>query len=230
MTYVVSAPAPVTLPVIGTDDRFPVRRIYGVGRNYAAHAREMGHDPEREPPFFFTKPADAVVESGAELPWPPATRELHPEVELVVAVGTGGADLTPADARAHVWGYAVGLDMTRRDLQAEAKRLGRPWDMAKGFDQSAPIGVVMPAVAVPAVDRAGIRLRVDGETRQEGTLADLIWSIDEVLAQLSRLVRLAPGDLVMTGTPAGVGPIRPGDRLVGEVDGVGVVEVRYRPS
>jgi fumarylpyruvate hydrolase len=230
MTYVVRAPAPVSLAVAGTDDRFPVRRIFCVGRNYAAHAREMGHDPDREPPFFFTKPADAIVASGEELPWPAATRDLHHEIELVVAIGVGGEDLAVQDARSHVWGYTVGLDMTRRDLQAEAKKLGRPWDMAKGFDQSAPMGTVVPASVVPDVDHAGIRLRVNGEVRQDGSIAQMIWRIDEILVHLSRLVRLRQGDLVMTGTPEGVGPVRPGDALVGEIDGVGTLEVRYRSS
>ena len=193
-----------------------------MGRNYAAHAREMGHDPDREPPFFFTKPADAVVPDDADTPYPTVTEQLEHEVELVVAIGTGGSEITVDDALTHVWGYAVGIDLTRRDLQAEAKRLGRPWDTAKGFDASAPVGVIVPAADVdPTV--GAIELRVNGALRQSGDLADQIWSVAETIAELSRFVALAPGDLLMTGTPEGVGVLERGDVLDGTIAGVGSV-------
>ena len=219
-------PAP-TLPTVPTSSggRFPVRRVFCVGRNYAAHAREMGHDPDREPPFFFTKPADAVVPDDADTPYPTMTERLEHEVELVVAIGTGGSEITVDDALAHVWGYAVGIDLTRRDLQAEAKRLGRPWDTAKGFDASAPVGVVVPAAEVdPTV--GAIELRVNGDLGQSGDLSDQIWSVAETIAELSRFVALAPGDLLMTGTPEGVGVLERGDVLVGSIAGVGSVRTR----
>ncbi|WP_420369591.1 fumarylacetoacetate hydrolase family protein [Curtobacterium sp. L1-20] len=219
-------PAP-TLPTVptSTGGRFPVRRVFCVGRNYAAHAREMGHDPDREPPFFFTKPADAVVPDDADTPYPTMTERLEHEVELVVAIGTGGSEIAVDDALTHVWGYAVGLDLTRRDLQADAKRLDRPWDTAKGFDGSAPVGVIVPAAGVDPT--AGtIELRVDGELRQSGDLSDQIWSVAEVIAELSRFVALAPGDLVMTGTPDGVGTVGRGDVLDGRIAGVGSVRTR----
>ncbi len=222
--FVIPAPPVVTVPVAG-GGLFAVRRVFCVGRNYAAHAREMGHDPDREPPFFFTKPADALVTDGADMPYPPQTSDLHHEMEQVVAIGTGGADIAEADALAHVWGYAAGLDMTRRDLQAEAKKLGRPWDMGKGFDHSAPIGTLVPAVGVDP-GRGRIELRVNGEVRQSSDLDQLIWSVPEVIAYLSRLVRLAPGDLIFTGTPEGVAACQRGDVLEGMVAGVGTVRVR----
>jgi fumarylpyruvate hydrolase len=225
---VIPAPATPSVPT-STGGRFPVRRVFCVGRNYAAHAREMGHDPDREPPFFFTKPADAVVSDDAAVPYPPMTERLEHEVELVVAVGVGGADIPVDEALEHVWGYGVGLDLTRRDLQAEAKRLGRPWDMAKGFDASAPIGTLVPAADVDPT-HGTIELTVDGERRQHGDLADQIWSVAEVLAELSRAVRLEPGDLVMTGTPDGVGVVVPGSVLVGTVDGVGTVRTTLGPA
>ncbi|WP_221180754.1 fumarylacetoacetate hydrolase family protein [Curtobacterium sp. ZW137] len=221
---VIPAPSVPTLPT-STGGRFPVRRVFCVGRNYAAHAREMGHDPDREPPFFFTKPADAIVADDADTPYPTETERLEHEVELVVAIGTAGSDIDPAHALEHVWGYAVGLDLTRRDLQAEAKRLGRPWDMAKGFDASAPIGTLVPAAGVDPT--AGtVELRIDGEIAQTGDLAEQIWSVAEVIATLSRFVRLEPGDLVMTGTPEGVGRIERGALLEGEIVGVGRVVTR----
>jgi len=185
----------------------------------------MGHDPDREPPFFFTKPADAVVVDGADTPYPSVTERLEHEVELVVAIGTGGADIAVEDALGHVWGYTVGLDLTRRDLQAEAKRLGRPWDTAKGFDASAPVGVIVPAADVDPTAGA-IDLRVNGELRQSGDLADQIWSVAETVAELSRFVALAPGDLLMTGTPEGVGVLERGDVLQGSIGGVGSVRTR----
>ncbi len=221
---VIPAPPLVTVPVAG-GGLFAVRRIFCVGRNYAAHAREMGHDPDREPPFFFTKPADTLVMNGEDAPYPPQTSDLHHEMELVVALGQGGADIAEADALGHVWGYAAGLDMTRRDLQAEAKKLGRPWDMAKGFDHSAPIGLLVPAAGInPGHGR--IELRVNGEVRQSSDLDQLIWSVPEVIAYLSRLVRLAPGDLVFTGTPEGVAACVRGDVLEGTIEGIGTVRTR----
>ena len=217
-----------SLPVLGTDARFPIRRIYCVGRNYAEHALEMGGDPTREPPFFFAKPADAIVESGAVLPYPKATADLHHEIELVIAIG-GVLDNCDADETlGGVFGYAVGLDMTRRDLQAEAKAARRPWDMAKGFDQSAPISAIAPAAAIGHPDTGAITLSINGDTRQSGDLAQQIWNVPDMLAYLSRLVRLEPGDLVMTGTPAGVGPVHAGDRLEGAIDGIGRLEISYR--
>ena len=227
MDYVIPPPPVAAVPVRG-GGLFPVRRIFCVGRNYAAHAREMGHDPDREPPFFFTKPADAIVTGGADMPYPPATQDLHHEVELVVAIGTGGADIPVEAAKAHIWGYAVGLDMTRRDLQGEAKKLGRPWDMGKGFDHSAPIGELVPA---PELGRkygsdGHVMLIVNGVERQEGDIADMIWSIAEVIAALSRLVRLEPGDLIFTGTPEGVAEVKPGDVLEGLVSGLPPVKTR----
>ena len=201
-----------------------MRRIFCVGRNYAAHAREMGHD-DRDPPFFFTKPADAVVETGTTIAYPPGTDDLHHEVELVVLIGRGGHDIGAADVIGHVWGAAVGIDMTRRDVQAEAKKAGRPWDMAKGFDASAPIGPALPLSEVAALDRGRIWLTVNGETRQEADLSEMIWSVAEHVAVLSRLVALAPGDLVMTGTPEGVGRLVPGDDVAGGIDGLPGIEI-----
>jgi fumarylpyruvate hydrolase len=225
MDYVIPPPAVPAVPVRGGGS-FPVRRIFCVGRNYAAHAREMGHDPDREPPFFFTKPADAILTGGAEMPYPPATADLHHEVELVVAIGTGGADIPVEAAKAHIWGYAVGLDMTRRDVQGEAKTLGRPWDMGKGFDHSAPIGDLVPAADRGTESAGDILLMVNGAERQKGDLADMIWSLAEVIAALSRLVRLEPGDLIFTGTPEGVAAVKPGDVLEGLVSGLPPVRTR----
>jgi fumarylpyruvate hydrolase len=185
----------------------------------------MGHDPDREPPFFFTKPADAVVVDDADTPYPPQTAQLEHEVELVVAIGTGGADIGLDNALAHVWGYAVGIDLTRRDLQAEAKRLGRPWDTAKGFDASAPVGRITPASGVDP-SAGSIELVVDGERRQVGDLAEQIWSVAETIAALSRSVTLAPGDLLMTGTPEGVGALERGQLVVGTIAGIGTVRTR----
>ena len=220
--HVIPPPPQAAVPVRG-GGLFPVRRIFCVGRNYAEHAREMGADPEREAPFFFAKPADAVLTGGADLPYPPATAALHHEMELVAAIGTGGAGIAAADALGHVWGYAAGLDMTRRDLQAAAKQAGRPWDMAKGFDLSAPIGPLVPASSCGHPRAGRIELRVNGTLRQFGDLGQMIWNVAETVAALSVLVRLAPGDLVFMGTPAGVGPVVRGDLLVGTIEGVGEV-------
>jgi fumarylpyruvate hydrolase len=227
MTYAIPLPPPVTLAIQGSDARFPVLRVFCVGRNYADHAVEMGHDPDREPPFFFMKPAVAVVPGGGSLPFPVATDDLHHEVELVVAMSGGGADIALDDALSHVFGYAVGLDMTRRDLQAQAKEMGRPWDMGKGFDRSAPVGSLVRAETAGHPDAGAIWLRVNGELRQDGDLAQQIWKVPETIATLSTLVELRPGDLIMTGTPAGVGRVVPGDRLHGHIDGLGDLEVEY---
>lgn len=210
------------VPVAG-DGRFAVRRIFCVGRNYAEHAREMGHDPERDPPFFFTKPADALVIGGAAMPYPPHTSDLHHEIELVVAIGREGANIPVDNALDYVWGYAAGLDMTRRDLQAEAKKLGRPWDMAKGFDASAPIGEIVPASRIGHPDAGRIALSVNGELRQEGDVGDMIWPVADAIAYLSGFVTLRSGDLIFTGTPAGVAACVRGDRLEGVIEGVGSV-------
>lgn len=219
-SYVIQAPAQPSLAVADSEQRFPIRRVFCVGRNYGAHAREMGSDPNREPPFFFTKPADAVVPASGAVPYPSATQDLHHEVELVVALGAGGADVDPAQALDLVWGYGVGLDLTRRDLQSVAKDSGRPWDMAKGFDASAPCSPLVPAASLGHPQDARIWLEVNGAVRQEGNLNEMIWPIPDMIACLSRLVTLAPGDLIYTGTPAGVGALKPGDQVRGGVDGV----------
>lgn len=227
---VIPPPRTVRLPVVGEDGSrltIPLRRIYCVGRNYAEHAREMGHDSEREEPFFFTKPVDAVVGDDATLPYPPMTELLHHEVELVAILGTAGTDIPVARALEHVYGYCVGLDMTRRDLQLAAKAVGRPWDLGKGFDESAPCSAVRRAAEIGHPERGAITLTVNGDVRQSADIATLIWSVPEIVAHLSRFVRLEPGDLLMTGTPSGVGPVLPGDVLVGSVEGVGTVRVRY---
>lgn len=220
MAFVVPAPRVPAVPVEGTDDTFPVRRIFCVGRNYAAHAREMGANPDAEPPFFFTKPADAIVPGGGDVPYPPATGDLHHEVEMVVAIGKGGADIAAEVALDHVYGYAVGIDLTRRDLQAAAKKGGKPWDMAKGFDASAPLSAIRPTSRIGHPDAGAVTLAVDGETRQSGDLADMIWSVPAMIAYLSTLVILAPGDLIFTGTPEGVGPVQRGQSMAAEVAGV----------
>lgn len=225
VTYVFPPAAEPALPVVGSDARVPIHRIYCVGRNYAAHAREMGSDPDREPPFFFMKPADAVVLSGASIPYPPQTSNLHHEIELVVVLGKAGRDIPVERALDHVYGYAVGIDLTRRDLQNEAKKTGRPWDMGKGFDQSAPCSAVQPAERIGHPDKGAIWLKINGEIRQQGDLAQQIWTVPETIAYLSGLVTLAPGDLVFTGTPEGVGAVGPGDRMDGHIDGVGDLSV-----
>ncbi|HEX3982891.1 MAG TPA: fumarylacetoacetate hydrolase family protein [Acidisoma sp.] len=225
--YVIPAPVVPGVPVRG-GGLFPVRRIFCVGRNYAAHAREMGADPDREPPFFFTKPADAILTGGADMPYPPQTADLHHEVELVVAIGTGGSDIPVAEARSHIWGYAVGIDMTRRDLQGAAKKAGKPWDMGKGFDHSAPIGEMVAAADLGKKYGADghVLLTVNGEERQEGDLADMIWSIPEIVATISTFVTLAPGDLIFTGTPEGVAAVKRGDELEGLISGLPPVRVK----
>jgi fumarylpyruvate hydrolase len=224
--YAIAAPDITTVDVTGTDAVFPVARVFCVGRNYAEHSIEMGHDPDREPPFFFMKPADAVVPAGT-LPFPTQTQDLHHEVELVVALAEGGRDIPVERALDHVFGYAVGLDMTRRDLQAVAKKAGRPWDMAKGFDQSAPTGQIRVVEDIGHPTKGAIWLRINGEPRQEGDLDQQIWKVPETISFLSTLVALRPGDLIMTGTPKGVGRVEPGDRLEGHIDGVGDLRVTY---
>jgi fumarylpyruvate hydrolase len=203
-----------------------VHRIYCIGRNFAAHAREMGHDPEREPPFFFQKPADALLPNGGDFPYPAKTSDLHFELELVVALGKGGVNIEATQALDHVYGYAVGIDMTRRDLQAEAKKLGRPWEVGKAFEKSAPCSAIVPASQIGHPSKGSIWLTVNGKTRQRGDLSQLIWSIPESISYLSSFFTLAPGDLLFTGTPAGVGATQRGDRLQGGVDGVGEIEIR----
>jgi len=211
-------PAPAVPVVVG--GAFPVRRIYCVGRNYAAHTREMGGDPARAPPTFFSKPADAVVPGGGAVPYPPATAELHHEIELVVAIGRGGADVPVEAAMGCVFGYAVGLDLTRRDLQRAAKARGGPWDVSKGFDRSAPITPITPRAAWDSHRRGRIWLAVNGALRQDADLAEMIWTVPEIISRLSGLFTLAPGDLIFTGTPAGVGPLAPGDVARGGVEGL----------
>lgn len=219
----IAAPACPTVAVAGSVDRFPVRRIFCVGRNYAEHTREMGGDPNAEPPFFFTKPADAVVDSDAHIPYPPATADLHHEAELVVALGAGGAFLAQDAALALVWGYAAGNDLTRRDLQAAAKAARRPWDMSKGFDQSAVVGALRQGSAVP---EGRIRCLVDGVVTQDADLAEMIWPVAGIIAHLSQLVALQAGDLIFTGTPAGVGPIGRGQLCEVQIDGLAAATVR----
>ncbi len=230
MPFVFAPPAPVAVPIAGGQDAFPVRRVYCVGRNYAAHAREMGFDPDREPPFFFCKPADAVVPVAdgqtLELPYPPETANLHYEIELVAAIGQGGANIAVDNALQHVWGYAVGLDMTRRDLQMKMREAGRPWELGKAFDQSAPIGPLHPAASVAGIEQAGIWLQVNGADKQRSDIGKLIWSVAETIAYLSRYFRLEPGDLIYTGTPEGVGPVVRGDKMLGGVDGLGTLSVQ----
>jgi fumarylpyruvate hydrolase len=223
--FVIAAPKVAYLPVKG-GGRFPVRRIFCVGRNYAEHAIEMGSDPTREPPFYFTKPADAVVIDGADMPYPSQTKNLHHEMELVVAIGTGGADIAIGDALKHVWGWCAGLDMTRRDIQNDAKKTGRPWDMGKGFDHSAPMGPLVKHDGSYDGSKGKIELKVNGQVKQVSDLSKLIWSVPEVIANLSGLVWLEPGDLIMTGTPEGVAAVVKGDLLEGFVEGVGEVRTR----
>ena len=226
MDYVIpSWPLPA-VPVVGTAACFPVRRIYCVGRNYADHAREMGHDPEREPPFFFSKPADAIVPGGGDVAYPPQTANLQHEVELVVALAHGGRDIPVSAAAGAIFGYAVGFDLTRRDVQQRAKDKGHPWDMGKGFEQSAPLSAIVPVAAIGHPMAGAITLRVNGEARQSGDLRQMTWSVPEVIAKLSEYVTLAPGDLIFTGTPAGVSTVVRGDVLVGQVDGVGALTIR----
>jgi fumarylpyruvate hydrolase len=228
MTYAIRFEGPVTLPVAESNQKFPVGRIYCVGRNYAEHAREMGHDPDREPPFFFMKPADAIVLSGETIPYPQMTKDLHHEIEMIVAIGTGGSDISVDKALDHVFGYGVGLDMTRRDLQGEAKKMGRPWEMGKAFDNSAPCTPLKTVAMVGHPAKGAIWLKVNGKVTQKGDLSEMIWNVPETIAYLSKLITLRPGDIIMSGTPAGVGPVKAGDKLEGHVDGVGDLTIAYR--
>lgn len=229
--YVFAPQAIVGLPVIGSDAQFPVRRIYCVGRNYAAHAREMGFDPDREPPFFFCKPNDEAsvvpVSEGktGSIPYPPLTENYHHEIELVVAIGKRGSNIKVEEASDYIFGYAVGLDMTRRDLQMRMREQGRPWEIGKAFDYSAPIGPVYPASKVGHIAKGAIKLEVDGVVKQSSDLTHLIWSVPETIANLSTLFELQPGDLIMTGTPEGVGAVKRGQTLVGSIEGLGQLRV-----
>lgn len=224
MAFVFAPPAVITVPVNGSADQFPVHRIYCVGKNYAAHIREMGSDPAREAPCFFLKPTDAVVLDG-RMPYPPATTNLHYEGELVLALGKGGRNIAVADAASHLFGYALGLDMTRRDLQTAAGRQGMPWDTGKAFDHSAPLSAITPLATRGQLQQGSIRLWVNGELRQNADLADLIWKSHEIISQLSRLYELQAGDLIFTGTPAGVGAVKPGDQLRLEIERLGELKV-----
>lgn len=224
-SFVIPPPAVPFLPVQGAAGLFPVRRVYCVGRNYAAHAIEMGHDPDRESPFFFQKNPDGLVPGGGAFPYPPATRDVHHEIELVLGLERGGTDIRVEDALSLVYGYAVGIDMTRRDLQAVAKDAGRPWEIGKAFEHAAPCSAISPVAATGHPEQGAITLEVNGEERQRGDLNQLIWKVPEIIAYLSGLFTLAPGDLIFTGTPSGVGPVARGDRLRGEVEGVGTIEV-----
>jgi len=230
MAYVIPPPPVTVLPVAGSGDLFPVRRVYCVGRNYAAHAREMGGDPNREPPFFFMKPADAlqVVPEGRTVdhPYPPKTQNYHFEVELVIAVAKGGRDIPVADALDHVFGYAIGLDMTRRDLQDEAKQLRRSWELGKAADLSGPVGPFHPAARLGHPAKGAISLSVDGTVRQSGDLSDMIWSVAEQISYLSSYFELAPGDVIFSGTPEGVGAVAQGQTMVGSIEGLGEIRLR----
>jgi fumarylpyruvate hydrolase len=224
--YVISPPPVPSLRVVGTDDEFPVRRIYCIGRNYAEHAIEMGHDPSKEPPFFFQKNPDNLLAEGQDFPYPPKTEDVHFEIELVVALKSGGTNISVEKAMDHVFGYAVGLDMTRRDLQGEAKKLGRPWEIGKAFEHSAPCGPIVPAEKIGSLTKGAVTLEVNGQLKQKGDLNQMIWKIPEMISYLSDYFRLAPGDLIMSGTPAGVGAVKRGDSLLGKVEGVGELKMK----
>ncbi|MGB3270637.1 MAG: fumarylacetoacetate hydrolase family protein [Rhodanobacter sp.] len=226
MDYVIAPPSPPSLPILGSAQRFPIRRVFCIGRNYAEHAREMGATVDKAAPMFFCKPADAVVADGGDVPYPTMTADVHHEVEMVVALGAGGRGLEPAAAAALVWGYGVGLDLTRRDLQAQAKAKGHPWDVAKGFDHSAPVSALCPAARAHVDADTVLRLHVNDALRQQTRLGEMIHDVPHILAALSQLFELEPGDLVFTGTPAGVAALQRGDRFHAEL--VGVAELRSR--
>lgn len=226
MTYTIAPPALPSLPIIGSDQRFPIRRVFCIGRNYAEHAREMGASVDTSMPMFFCKPADAVVSDGADVPYPSATSDLHHEVEMVVALGQGGRDISPDQAAALVWGYGVGLDLTRRDLQALAKAKGHPWDVAKAFDHSAPVSALRPATEVTLDADSVLRLSVNGELRQQTTLSEMVHGVPQIIAALSTLFELKAGDLIFTGTPAGVAALQRGDRFHAELVGVAELDGR----
>jgi fumarylpyruvate hydrolase len=227
LKYVIELATP-SLPIEGSDARFPVGRIYCVGRNYAEHAKEMGHDPNREPPFFFMKAPTSIVQSGSTIAYPVGTKDVHHEIEMVVAIGKGGKNIPVDKALEHVWGYGVGLDMTRRDIQGEAKKMGRPWEMGKSFDESAPASPIRAASEIGHPSKGKIWVKVNGQVRQEGDISQMIWSVPEQINYLSSLITLQAGDLIFSGTPAGVGPIKAGDKLEGHVDGVGDLMVTYK--
>ncbi|HVI53445.1 MAG TPA: fumarylacetoacetate hydrolase family protein [Luteibacter sp.] len=228
MNTIIPAPAQPSIPVVGQTARFPVRRIFCIGRNYADHAREMGASVDKANPMFFTKPADAIVTDGADVPYPSATSDLHHEVEMVVALGAGGSDLSVEQAGKLVWGYGVGLDLTRRDLQAQAKAKGAPWDVAKGFDHSAPVSALVPASEVTPTASTRIALEINGEVRQQATLGDMVLDVPEILSALSKMFELKAGDIVYTGTPAGVSALVRGDTFRATLDGVATLEGRVR--
>ncbi|MCB1473760.1 MAG: fumarylacetoacetate hydrolase family protein [Rhodobiaceae bacterium] len=221
MDYAITPPAQAYLPIRGSKAVFPIHRIYCVGRNYAAHAIEMGHDPDREPPFFFQKNPDNVVINGADFPYPDKSNDVHFEIEMLVALHKGGRNIALDKAMDCVWGYGVGLDMTRRDLQGECKKMGRPWEIGKAFEQSAPCSELVPATETGHPTSGAVWLDVNGERRQEGDLNQLIWKVPEMISYLSGLFELAPGDIIMSGTPAGVGPAKRGDVMHGHVEGIG---------
>lgn len=225
LSYLFTPPSMPTLPVQGRVELFPVHRLYCIGRNYADHAVEMGHDPDKEPPFFFQKNPDGLVQPGNHFPYPPKTNDVHHEIELVVALKEGGTNIPVDDALTHVFGYGVGLDMTRRDLQGEAKKLGRPWEIGKAFEHAAPCSPLVPASAIGHPDHGAITLEINGELRQSGDLDQMIWKVPEMISYLSEYFTMAPGDLIFSGTPAGVGPVVRGDKLRGAVNGVGTIEV-----
>ena len=226
--YVITPAAETLIPVVGSDARFPVRRIYCVGRNYAEHAREMGSDPNREPPFFFSKPRDAIVAQGGDVPFPPATTNLQHEVELVVAIGQGGAEIPEAEALSHVYGYATGIDFTRRDLQTQAREKCHPWELGKGMDFGAPISAIAPASNLTPAADAHIWLKVNGETRQTSRLSQMTWNVAEIINRLSHFFALAPGDLIYTGTPGGVSTVVRGDVMTCGIDGLPDLTVTLR--
>ncbi len=225
MSFVIPAWDLPSVPVAGTKDRFPVRRIWCVGRNYAAHIVEMGYDPNREEPFFFAKPADAIVQNGGVVPYPPQTKNLHYELEMVVALGKGGSNVKIENALDHVYGYGVGLDMTRRDLQFASRDRGRPWEMGKGWDHSAPCSAIVPAAKIGHPSKGVIKLAVNGQVKQNSDLGAMIWKVPEMISYLSALVALAPGDVIYSGTPDGVGPVVKGDKLMGEIEKIGTLNV-----
>jgi fumarylpyruvate hydrolase len=225
-SYVIDAPKPATIPVAGSDKAFPVRRIYCIGRNYVAHVEEMGGDADRDPPLFFQKPTDAVVNSGATIPYPTKTSNYHHEVELVLAVGKGGRNIPADEAESHIWGYAVGLDMTRRDIQGG----GLPWEVAKSFDNSFPVGAITPVSATGKIDKGRIELKVNDKVVQESDVSLLIWRIPEIISRLSEFFELHPGDIILTGTPHGVGPVVQGDKLVATFEGLAPLEVSIGPA
>lgn len=226
MSYAITPPAIPSLPIIGSDQRFPVRRIFCIGRNYAEHAREMGATVDKDTPLFFCKPADAIVTDDADVPYPQATQDLHHEVEMVVALGAGGRDVSVAQAADMIWGYGVGLDLTRRDLQAVAKAKSHPWDVAKAFDHSAPVSALRPAAEVKLDDDTALTLSINGQLRQQGRLGDMVHGVAEVISILSSLFELKPGDLIFTGTPAGVSALQRGDRFHAELAGVVTLDGR----